>query len=387
MRPKPQPPRDAPFTRPAFALIAFAATALFAFSVLLSVCVFYLYAPEVDFVSFWAAGRMATGGHAAMAYDISAHRAVEETVTHIGGLMPFPYPPPFLFIVSAFAWLPYCLAYILWIAATCGLYFASAKRLMLPRFAFAHPASIVNAMIGQNGFLTAGIFILGTSVIDSQPFAAGLILGLLALKPQLATLVPVALVAGRQWRASGGAVFSAAVLLGLAALVFGINTYRAFLVIGRHYADFMATDRWNWAEQASVFGFFRFLGASRVYALTAQTGAAVIAAAITWHAWETHHKNRAAILAAATLLVPPYVFTYDSLILILPLSLLWQDQEQPWRATILWLALTAPLLGYFGFYSGPNTIPLAASLSLWLLYRKEGNNQEIWQEMVTAESQ
>lgn len=359
------------FAAPPYPVAALAAASVFAFAVALSACVYYLYAPEVDFVSFWAAGRLALGGHAAAAYDIQAHRAVEQSVVHIGGVMPFPYPPPFLFVVSAFAWLPYWVSYLLWIAATSGLYLASTKRLMPPRFAFAHPAAIVNAIIGQNGFLTSGTFLLGTAALASRPFVGGLVLGLLVIKPQLGILLPIALLARREWRAIGGAALSSLALIAAAALVFGLDSYRGFFAITHEYAAFMAADRWDWAAQASVFGFFRFLHAPQPVALAAQALVAVAAAALTWRAWAARNEQKVAVLAAATLLVPPYVFTYDSLLLVLPLSILIQDRHRPWRAAILSLCLLLPLLGYFGFYPGPNTVPVAALLSLWWMNAAE----------------
>ena len=351
----------------AFALVALAATSVFAFAVVLTACVYYLYGPDVDFVSFWAAGRLTLGGHPSLAYQIPAHRAVEQTVAHIDGLMPFPYPPPFLFFVSVFAWLPYCISYVFWISSTAGLYFATTKRLTAPRFAFSHPAAIVNAMIGQNGFLTSGIFLLGISKIAAAPFIAGLILGLLVIKPQLGILIPVALLASRQWRTIAGAAVSSLALLAAAALLFGLRSYSGFLAMAQQYAGFMAADRWDWAQQASIFGFFRFIGAPHPVALTAQGVAAVTAAVVTWRAWSQQSEERSAILAAATLLVPPYVFTYDSLLLVMPFAVLLKDQQRPWRAAILWICLLAPLPGYFGIYPGPNTVPVAAILSLWWL--------------------
>jgi len=361
-----------PSVRKAFGLIAFAVSSIFAFTVVLAACVYYLYGPDVDFVSFWAAGRLALGGHPSLAYDIHAHQAVEQTVAHIGGLMPFPYPPPFLLFVSAFAWASYPLAYLLWIAATAGLYFVATRRFTAPRIAFAHPASIVNAMIGQNGFLTSGIFLFGISRVAAAPFTAGLILGLLAIKPQLGILLPVALLASRQWRAIGGAALSSVAVLAAAALVFGLDSYRGFFAMTQQYTAFMAADRWDWAQQASVFGFFRFLGAPQPLALALQGIAAFVAAAVTWRSWARQSEQREAILAAATLLVPPYVFAYDSLLLVLPLAMLLKDGERPWRAAILWVCLVAPLPGYFGLYPGPNTVPVAALLSLWWLAGRDG---------------
>jgi hypothetical protein len=360
-------PASAGNVRKTFGLVAFAASSVFAFTVVLAVCVYYLYGPDVDFVSFWAAGRLALQGHSRLAYDVHAHQAVEQTVAQIGGLMPFPYPPPFLFFVSVFAWAVYPFAYLLWISATAGLYFVATRRLTAPRFAFAHPAATVNAIIGQNGFLISGIFLLGISRVPAAPFTAGLLLGLLVIKPQLGVLLPVALLASRQWRAIGGAAASSLTLLAAAALVFGLDSYRGFFAMTQQYAAFMAADRWDWAQQASVFGFSRFLGASQPMAFTIQGTAAFVAATVTWRAWVRGSEQREAILAAATLLVPPYVFAYDSLLLVLPLAMLLKDGERPWRAAILWVCLLAPLPGYFGLYPGPNTIPVAAALSLWWL--------------------
>lgn len=362
-----------------FAMVAMAAASIFAFAVVLSTCVYYLYGPDVDFVSFWAAGRLAIGGHPSLAYDIHAHRAVEESVAHMGGLMPFPYPPPFLLLVSAFAWLPYCLSYLLWILATAGLYLAATKRFTAPRFAFAHPAAIVNAMIGQNGFLTSGIFLLGISGVAAAPFTAGLILGVLVIKPQLGVLLPVALVAGRQWRAIGGAALSSITLVTTAAFVFGFDSYRGFVAMTQQYATFMAADRWDWAQQASVFGFFRFLGVPQPFALGLQGIAAIAAAVVTWRCWARGSEERGAVLAAATLLVPPYVFAYDSLLLVLPFAVLLKDQERPWRAGILWVCLLLPLPGYFGFYPGPNTVPMAAVLSLWWMTGRDREGSRVRQ--------
>ena len=51
--------------------------------------------PGIDFVSFWAAGRLVIEGKADLAYDLEAHRAMELTFVHLPGLMPFAYPPHF----------------------------------------------------------------------------------------------------------------------------------------------------------------------------------------------------------------------------------------------------------------------------------------------------
>jgi hypothetical protein len=351
----------------AYPLVALAFSTIFVLTVATSIWVYYSQSPAVDFASFWAAGHLTITGQPALAYDIQAHRAAEMSVAHMGGLMPFPYPPPFLFVVSAIGFHPFWLAYLAWIGGTAAIYLLATKRFLSPRFAFAHPAALMNAAIGQNGLLTTGMFAFGASVVARQPYLGGAVLGLLVIKPQLGVLLPIALLADRNWRAIVGGAASSLLLLGAAALVFGPDSYRGFLAITGDYTSYMSNSRWNWGELASLFAFARYFGVPQSAALAIQGVAALAAAVITWRSWSTKADERVAVLAAATLLVPPYLFTYDSLLLVLPLAFLLRERTHPWRAAVLWLLLLAPILAYFDVYPGPNTVPIAAMLSLWWL--------------------
>ena len=68
-----------------------------------------------------------------------------------------------------------------------------------------------------------------TNMDSFREWLAGLVIGLLTIKPQLGVLIPLALIAGRYWRAIAGAVLSSALLAALAYALFGIETWRAFL--------------------------------------------------------------------------------------------------------------------------------------------------------------
>ena len=68
------------------------------------------------------------------------------------------------------------------------------------------PASLINLLYGQNGFLTAALLVGGIRLAPSRPLSGGVLLGLLAYKPQFGLVVVVALVAARLWRA----IFAAA---------------------------------------------------------------------------------------------------------------------------------------------------------------------------------
>ena len=58
---------------------------------------------------------------------------------------------------------------------------------------------------------------------------AGILLGMATIKPQLGLLLPVALVAARQWRALAAAAATVAALVLLSAWAFGLDALRGVL--------------------------------------------------------------------------------------------------------------------------------------------------------------
>ena len=103
------------------ARLTVAVAALFC-GIIAATCWIMLTDPKpVDFLSFWAAGRMVAEGAGAQIYDIEAHRAVERTVSAVG-ILPFPYPPPFALMLSPFGLLPFGLGFAAWVALTGAFY-------------------------------------------------------------------------------------------------------------------------------------------------------------------------------------------------------------------------------------------------------------------------
>jgi len=313
-----------------------------------------------DFLSFWAAGRLVLNGHPELAYNIAAHGAVEDTIAHIGGLMPFPYPPPFLAIVTPFAVPPFGIAFILWVGATAIFYAIATRRATPVAFAFGNTPAAIDFMIGQNGFLICGIFVLGLSLVTTAPFVAGVILGLMILKPQLALLLPVAMLAGREWRVIAGAVASVSLVLALGLIFFGFKSYQGFWDILPFYVDLLRHHKLPWNELASPFALARFAGVPQTPALIIHSIIALIAAALTARAWWLKLDERVPILAAATMLVPPYFFTYDALLIVVPMGWLYWHKKHPYVLAASWVCCFIPIITYFSPWLGPNFISLAA---------------------------
>ena len=345
--------------------LAIAIAGIYAFLALREWASIFASPTFTDYLSYWTAGKFALAGSPDMAYDVAAHRALEISLVDVRGkMLPFPYPPPFLLLVTPFSVLPYAWSLIAWVIVTLIAYAIASRRVIDLPYAMSHPSVLVNALIGQNGFLTAAIFTQGACLLRKRPFVGGLLLGILIIKPQLALLLPVAVVAARLWPAIAGALSSSAVLLLLSLAFFGNDVFVGFLKMLPLYAEMMRQSTWSWNSFVSVFAFLRYFGVDQIIALTAHGVVAAAAAVLTWIAWSRNWKEQVPILAAATLLIPPYLLTYDALLMIIPMGFWLTDQPRGRLAGLLWLLCFLPVAFYLNLYRGPNTVPLAAMIFL-----------------------
>ena len=348
-------------------------TAAIAVAVLIAICIAVVWAQNyrepnfTDYLSFWAAGHLAIGGDPQAAYDIATHQSVEFSVTRFKGVLPFPYPPPFLLMVIPFSLAPYQWGFAAWVLVTGGLYALAARRVAPLPYALSHPAVLTNGLLGQNGFLVTAIFVGGASLLRQRPLLAGAILGAMVIKPHLALLLPVAVIASREWRAVAGAALSSTGLMLLALVVLGWPAFEGFLGILPAYGEMMQQSEIPWHRLATPFAFARYFGVAQPAALAVHSVIALAAAVLTWVAWWQDWREKVAILAAATLLIPPYLHTYDSLLLVVPLGFWVTEQWRPWLFAIVWLLCAVAVSNVLQLYYGANTVPIAAILSLCAL--------------------
>lgn len=301
-----------------------------------------------DFVSFYAAGKLTLAGTPAMAYDQIAHHLAEQQATAPGvPYMLFMYPPVFLFLCAGLASLPYLVAFALFQLATLALFVAVMRGVMRvkgwawlsPMLAF--PAVFWNFGLGQNAFLTATLFGGFTLLIDRGPVTAGMLLGMLFYKPHFGLLVPVALLAGRHWRAFFAASITIALLIGISIMLFGWDTWEAYFSAFAGSREIYASGRVSFAGMVSAFGAVRLLGFASGYAYVVQAFMAMAMAgvvAITWHR-ETNHSVRNATLLVATLLAVPLALIYDMLLALVAIGWLVREGRAhgflPWEKIAL----------------------------------------------------
>jgi hypothetical protein len=276
-----------------------------------------------DFANVYAAGRLAIEGKAPEAYDWPAHHAMQKRVS---GREDIPYygwhyPPAFLIVAAALAFLPYLGALLLYQAATLAAYLAVVRAIAgRPEAwlaALAFPGVFVNVTHGHNGFITAALLGAGLMLLDRRPRLAGLALGCLAYKPQLALLVPLVLAVTGRWQVIGWAAAAVAVLAALTLALFGADTFAAFwhslpltgLVVREGAPGFYKIQ--------SLYAGLRLLGAPADLANAAQLALTLAVAAGLVALWRSRaaFEVKAAGLIIACVIATPYVLDYDLVVL------------------------------------------------------------------------
>ena len=271
-----------------------------------------------DFFGFWSFGRYVATHVPATIYDDGILYPFQ---TKLGipaqdGHYSFLYPPWILLLLAPVGALPYPVARVAWLVATFAGYAAAVAAWRFQRplagLLVLAPSSTVCVLVGQNGFLTAALMLGGTRLLPTRPVAAGILLGSLAYKPQLAVLVPFVLLFGQHWRAMAAAALFAAIVSLAATLIFGIDLWAAWLTSLRGQSATLTGGRGPLLDlMPTVTSAVLLLGGGVAMAHLAQ-GAAVLAAIVAvWRVRARHDLEAQAVLPLATILATPYAFDYD----------------------------------------------------------------------------
>jgi hypothetical protein len=317
-----------------------------------------------DFVNVWSAGRLVLDGHAAQAYDWDIQKQVQVAVLgqSYPGNFAWHYPPPFLFVASLLAHVPYAGAYIGWAAISLVPYLAVMRAIVGRPFglllAAAFPVVLTNTLVGQNGFLTASLIGGTLYLMPTRPVLSGICLGLLSYKPQYGLLFPLVLIAASQWTVffTAGAV---AVAMAFASwFAFGTESWQAFFHWMPMFSQaFLTEGRAPWGKMQSIFALVRYFGGTEQLAWVFQwimsAGVAVVLALMWRSRSNISYPLKAAALAAGTLLVTPYLFLYDMMVLAIAVAFLvriglrggFERYELPALGLVAALLLFYPLVG------------------------------------------
>ena len=307
-----------------------------------------------DFMSFYAASKLALSGHAAGAWSPVAHQAAEDGIFGRSlGYWAFFYPPAYLLLCWPLALLPYGVALLAWLSAT-----TAAAVILLRRWAkgvpwvvlLAFPALWLNLGNGQNAALFTAIMAGGCLLLPRRPILAGLVFGLLVMKPQLALALPVLLAVSGRWKAFAATGLSAAALSAAAWLVIGSDGYLAFLHNGALATATLDQGLVSPDKMQSAFAALRLLGAPSPIALFVQVLVAIaVLSSAAWIAWRHRPEAGAlcALMVTATLQLSPFLLDYDLMLLAVPLGWLAtsgvRNGFRPWEKSAILVVFVWPL--------------------------------------------
>jgi alpha-1,2-mannosyltransferase len=348
-----------------------------------------------DFSNVYAAGSYVLDGEPAAPFDPEKQFARERQI--FGGATQFygwHYPPYFLGLAAALAAMPYWLALVVWQGVTLILYLLAMRAIVsLPSpagggikndwllLALAFPAVFINLGQAHNGFLTAALIGAALLQLDRRPVLAGVLIGLLAYKPQFGLLIPLVLIVSGRWRAFAAAATTVALMTLAVTAAFGSEVWTAFFASTKFTRSVVLEQGGTgWYKIQSVFSWVRMWGGGIALAYAAQIAVMLaLAAALVW-LWRSSatYPLKAAGLLMGCLLATPYSLDYDLMVLAPAIAYLCIDGIArgfaPYEKTVLAGLWIVPLIAR----SIPQAtlIPLAVPvmlLAMTLLLRRAMN--------------
>ncbi|WP_322069875.1 glycosyltransferase family 87 protein [Paraburkholderia bannensis] len=348
--------------------------------------------PAGDFAVFWSASHVMLHGTAQQVYNFNTFSVAERALSGMfpkNSFLPWLYPPTFLVLVTPLALLPFLLSYALFIGASLFAYVKGAlavSRLaqwsgsarMAVLLLVTSPCVFVAALFGQNSLLTASLAVFAVRWVERYPVRAGICIGLLCIKPQMAVVFPFVLIATRAWRTFASAAVTVLVCAGLSVAVCGTHTIKlSFLAADLARSLLLEHGPNFWLASPTTFAALRLGDVPLPVAYLIQGAVATLAVASACQVWSRTRDAgaRAAILALATLIANPYVWHYELAWLGLTLAWLlatglrsgWLRGEQ----TVIVLAWLLPLFELFNRYlEMPQIGPIVLLVVLLIVLRR-----------------
>lgn len=341
-----------------------------------------------DFAQIWLGGRLALEGRIHDVFVPELFRAAaraEFAAPHVPAI--FSYPPTTLLPAAALALAPYPVALGLWSLLQVGLFTTAlllATRGFLPTrlavlLAVTSPALALTLPWGQFGSIIAALMTMGVLLLDRRPVLAGVLLGLMAVKPQFGIFVPVALLAGQHWRAFGAASLTV-VGMGLLTLpAFGFGAWADFLQATLPAQVAITSDPSSYLPIAhSVRDRLLIAGLDSTAARIVQAvlGCLALAAVAIAFGRRMPPAQRLLVLAAGTVATLPYVAIYDqAVVAIAALAVVAADPRLDrsvravllllWVSPVVDLWLTMSGLPQVGPFVGPVAVLMLLAEGRW----------------------
>jgi Glycosyltransferase family 87 len=324
----------------------------------------------VDFLQFYAAGRMVANGHAGQLYDWETFaRTLPTLVPRSVDLLYLPvYPPQLALAFVPLGRLPYFSALAVWTLVSVGLYAGAVWAVMrvspalqayrLEGWSFALGFTPFLQLIAHGQIASLAVPLLVAALYGfraRRPVLVGLALGSMVFKPQLGAFALAAIALWPSWRLLSGLTLGSVLQLGVVVGFVGTTPLHDYLgVLHRLATSAGQFEPKLWAMHSLRGAFELLLGPGRPATVCWLLGGA----GVVWlarRAWLRHQSPdvRFALIAIVGLLLNPHLYIYDLVLLAVPLACLaaWLIQRRD-RADarvqylaygLVWLPLMGPL--------------------------------------------
>ncbi len=347
-----------------------------------------------DFLHFYTLGLIAREHRGPELYDMRVQSELATAhVPEAAGINYLPlYPPQVSTLFAPLAHLSYARALGVWWFASSLMYFLccyaiwricpnlKSQGITVTLLAVAYPGFFHLVAWGQTSALALACFTVAYVCLHSKrDFLAGIVLGCLAFKPQLALAAAIVFVAAGAGTVAVGATLTAVAQFLTGILYYGPQTFRDWLwMLGnlRAAVPFMEPRMY---QTQCLRTFWSMLIPWPAGALTLYVITAVLALGVTVSIWRRRSSPlgvRFSALLLATVLVSPHLTAYD-LVILAPAFLLladWLISVTPagraaWIGPGLYCVYMLPLVGPLAKWTHVQFSVVAMSTVLFLIWR------------------
>ena len=344
-----------------------------------------------DFLHFYTLGSLALAHRGGLLYDMDAQAVVAaQRVPNAAGIRYLPlYPPQVSLVFAPLAHLSYGRALALWWLCTGMIYWACCYAIwrVCPNLrdfggtvalvAMAFPAFFHLIAWGQTSALALACFTAGFLLLrDQREFAAGLALGCLIFKPQLALAAAIVFILTGRWRILVGSALSAAAQIAAGIAYYGVEPFRSWLGTLRVVPALLPSFEPRPYQTHCLRTFWSMLVPWSGAALGLYVVSAIVALAgtiVIWKCQESLSLKYSALLLG-TVLVSPHLTVYD-LVILAPAILLLTDwlishpSASQGTGTLIYLVCVLPLLGPCTRWTHIQLSVIAMAALLYFIWR------------------
>jgi hypothetical protein len=293
----------------------------------------------VDFRTFYTTGHMLRTGNAI--YDYEAEKSAQSTlVSPIPLALPFMFPPFAALLFVPLALGSYLTGYFLFFALNlcfCVLALAVMRpytvsldalwRPLVPLLFLSFMPLGIALMFGQVSILLLLLYCACFAALQSgRPFLAGILLCITLMKFQIALPIALLFLIWRQWRFLAGFLCGGFVLALISVRITGIEglaSYGHSLLFMSHEASSAAGEaRYAMysAQMPNLYGFFHSISRGAPWGLVL-----TILSSLIVFLWAARQKPSLPLALLAGILVSYHLYLYELTLLLLPISLVFNE--------------------------------------------------------------